>query len=174
MKNITLSIVAVLALAVTGCANKPPLTQVYAARQTYTGSLNALTAANQSGKIHDRATLLAIRDVRAKIEKGLDDAEAAARNGSLNFQFLMNQVNGWLEEYLTLQKPVPATRPTSFNLETPWTPQRSSPSSWAALRPLPHSVVPCKRSATAGNSQTSKWPGFVPSRLLLRPATMPL
>jgi hypothetical protein len=162
-------LVAVLMLAVAGCG-APPLTQVYAARQTYTGSLDALTTAINTHQITDRATLLKIKDIRAKIEKGLNDAETAARNGDrIGFKFLMDQVDGWLEEYLTLQKP--ATRPTSLYTEPLWTPQRSSRSSWALKRPLPDWLQPTKQPTADSLSPMSRWQAFARNRQQLRLGT---
>jgi hypothetical protein len=166
---------ATLLAVLTGCQSQtPPLVQVYAARQTYTASLDGLTTAINSGAISDRATLVQIRDIRKQIEKGLDDAEVKARAGDkIGAQFILNEVSGWLETYLTLTKPRPATRPSTLNTETPWTPQRSSPSSSVALRQLPDWYRLMKPSPLAGNSVMSRWQASAPSRLLLRPETMP-
>ncbi len=158
-------------LLIVGCGAKP-LTQVYAARQTYTASLDGLTTAINAGQISDRATLVKIKDLRTLIEKGLDDSEAAARAGNtFTAKSLLNQVETWLEEYLILSKP--ATRPTSLNTEPSWTPQRSSPSSWAALRQSPDWCQPTRLSPPVATSPMSRWQAFEPSRLLLRPETTP-
>jgi hypothetical protein len=122
-----------------GCGtSQPPLVQVYAAKQAYAGSLDALTTLIQTGQISDRATLVKIRDTRAVIDVGLAEAERAARAGDLtSFRSWMTRVNAALETYLLLQAPSPTTRPVSLNVETPWTPSRSRPSSSPPARELP-------------------------------------
>lgn len=162
-------------LFLAGCPSTPsPMVQIYAARQTYTGTLNALTTAINAGQITDRQTLTKIRDLRAEIEKGLDKAESKARAGDkVGASFLYQQVTDWLEEYLILSTPRPATRPTSSNTETPWTRQRSLPSSSVAAKLLPDWYRPTKPLPVAANSPRNRWEASVRSRLLLRPETTP-
>jgi hypothetical protein len=162
-----------LAVFAAGCANPtPPLVEVYQAKQVYSASLDALTAAISTGRIRDANTLMRIRDARTIIETGLSSADAAARAGdAATFRTWMDRVNAALETYLKLQGPT--TRPVSLAPETPWTPQRSRLSSSPALAPLPRWRTPSPPSTLAARSAPSSRPSSTASWRPREPETTP-
>ncbi len=70
---------ALLAMVLSGCT--PTLRTVTQSREVYVTTLHELNALQNAGKL-DQKTHDAIEPARLAAEKALDDAEAAARNGS--------------------------------------------------------------------------------------------
>lgn len=100
--------------ALAGKTEMSPLTRIYAARQAYDASLQALNRSIEAGFI-PAARVPLIRAVKGEISTGLDQAESFARAGQTSsYKFWIERVEAALTRYLELTQPVaPSSRPTT-------------------------------------------------------------